>query len=190
VRLFVAVNLPEHERRAAFDATAPLRDGDLPVKWVQPAGLHVTMKFLGDVPEDRAALIGAALDAAVRAVRPFEVMLGGIGAFPSSARPRVIWLGVEIHPALELLANDVEKALGPFGFEAELRPFRPHITIGRAKQGGGVRPGRFAAFERLAAGVSYDGVAAVASVDLMESILRLEGAEYDVRHRSFLGGGQ
>ena len=188
MRLFVAVNLPEHERRAVFDATAPLRHGDLPVKWVQPAGLHVTMKFLGDVPEDRAAPIGAALDAAVRAARPFEVMLGGIGAFPSSARPRVIWLGVEIHPALELLANDVEKALGPFGFEAELRPFRPHITIGRAKQG--ARPGRFAAFERLAAGVAYDGSAAVASVDLMESILRLEGAEYDVRHQSFLGGGQ
>ena len=188
MRLFVAVNLPENERRAAFDAAAPLRHGDLPVKWVQPAGLHVTMKFLGDVPEDRAAPIAAALDAAVRAARPFEVMLGGIGAFPSSARPRVIWLGVEIHPALELLANDIEKALQPFGFEAELRPFRPHVTIGRAKQG--ARHGALAAFERLAAGVAYDGVAPVTSVDLMESILRPDGAEYHVRHQSFLGGGQ
>lgn len=188
MRLFVAVNLPEAERQAAFDAAAPLRHGGLPVKWVQPAGLHVTLKFLGEVAEERAAAIGAALDGAVATARPFEVTLGGVGAFPSSVRPRVIWLGVEIHPALELLANDVEKALQPFGFEAELRPFRPHVTLGRAKQG--ARTGTFRAFEGLAGRVAYDGVAPVASVDLMESTLHPEGATYHVHHQSFLGGGR
>jgi 2'-5' RNA ligase len=188
VRLFVAVNLPEAQRRAAHEATAPLRHGELPVKWVAAAALHLTLKFLGEVAAERAESIGTALDAAVSGARPFEVGLGGIGAFPSLARPRVVWLGIERHPALELLANDVERALQPFGFEAELRPFQPHITLGRAKQGA---PGAaFAKLEKLIARVSYEGMAPVGSVDLMESVLRPEGAEYQVRHQAFLHGAR
>jgi RNA 2',3'-cyclic 3'-phosphodiesterase len=186
VRLFVAVNLPAEERRAAYRATAPLRQGDLPVRWVQEASLHLTLKFLGEVAAERADPIATALDAAVAAARPFEVGLGGIGAFPSLARPRVVWLGVEAHPALELLANDVEVALATFGFEAELRPFQPHITLGRAKQG--ARPAAFGKLEKLAERVSYEAVVPVRSVDLMESELRPEGAVYHVRHAALLNG--
>lgn len=188
MRVFVAVNLPEGERRAVYDATAPLRDGGLPVKWVRPEGLHVTMKFLGEVADERVTAIGAALEGAVAAARPFEVTLGGVGAFPTPARPRVIWLGVEVHPALELLANDIENALQPFGFEAELRPFRPHVTLGRVRHG--ARPRAFATLDALAAAVDYGGIAPVASVDVMQSILRPEGAEYALRHRAPLGGGR
>ena len=186
MRLFVAVNLPEEERRLAHEATALLRRSDLPVKWVEPDALHVTLKFLGEVPAETAGPLGPALDAAVRTARPFEVTLGGVGAFPGAARPRVIWLGVEHHPALELLANDVERALQPFGFEAELRPFQPHITLGRARQG--ARPAALTRFEALAGEVAYDGLAPVRSVDLMESELRPSGAVYHVRHRAFLNG--
>jgi len=186
VRLFVAVNLPEQERRAAYEATAPLRHGDVPVKWVQEASLHLTLKFLGEVAPERADAIAVALDAAVGTARPFAVNLGGVGAFPSMARPRVVWLGVETHPALELLANDVEKALRPFGFEAELRPFQPHITLGRAKQG--AKPAAFGKFEKLAGRVSYEAVVPVRSVDLMESELRPDGAVYTLRHAASLNG--
>jgi len=188
VRLFVAVNLPEEERRAAYQATAPLRHGDLPVKWVQAASLHVTLKFLGDVSAEQAGEIASALDAAVAGARPFEVGLGGVGAFPSLARPRVVWLGVEPHPALELLANDVETALRPFGFEPELRPFQPHITLGRARQG--ARPAAFGKLEKLAERVVYEAVAPVRSVDLMESELRPDGAVYSVRHEALLNGAR
>ena len=188
MRLFVAVNLPEDERRAAHEAAAPLRDAGLPVKWVVAASLHVTLKFLGEVAEEREAALGVALDAAVAAARPFGVALGGVGAYPALARPRVIWLGVEPHPALELLANDVERALRPFGFEAELRPFQPHITLGRVRQG--AKPGAFATLERLAGAVVWEGVAPVDSVDLMVSELGPGGAAYAVRHRSFLEGGR
>lgn len=188
MRLFVAVNLPEAERRAAHEATAPLRHGDLPVRWVAEASLHVTLKFLGEVAAEQAAVIAVALDEAVGGARAFEVGLGGIGAFPSMARPRVVWLGVERHPALELLANDVERALQPFGFEAELRPFQPHITLGRAKQG--ASGAAFARLEKLVARVSYEGMAPVGSVDLMESVLRPEGAVYQVCHQAFLHGAR
>lgn len=188
MRLFVAINLPEAERRAAHEATAPLRRGDLPVKWVAEASLHLTMKFLGDVEAGQADAIASALDAAVAGVRPFEVGLGGIGAFPALARPRVVWLGVERHPALELLANDVERALQAFGFDAELRPFQPHITLGRAKQG--APAAAFAKLEQLIGRVAYEGMAPVGSVDLMESLLRPEGAEYLVRHQAPLRGAR
>lgn len=186
MRLFVAVNLPEEERGAAYRATAPLRQGTVPVRWVRAEALHLTLKFLGEVPPERADDVATALDVAVAAARPFEVVVGGIGGFPSLARPRVVWLGVENHPALELLANDVELALRPLGFEAELRPFRPHITLGRARQG--ARSAAFDKLEQLAGRVTYEAVAPVRSVDLMESTLRPDGATYRVLHPAFLNG--
>src|SRR5204863_7828543 len=81
--------------------------------------------------------IGTALAQAVAKVKPFDVTLGGLGAFPDQAHPRILWVGVERHPALELLANDVEGVLGRFGFEPELRPLQPHMTIGRAARDAG-----------------------------------------------------
>jgi 2'-5' RNA ligase len=186
VRLFVAVNLPAVERRAAYEAAAPLRAARLPVKWVGEDAIHVTLRFLGEVEEERVAPIGEALAAAVRAARPFDVGLGGVGAFPSLARPRVVWIGVERPPALELLANDVEKALMALDFEPELRPFHPHLTLGRAERS--ARPAAFASLERLAASIAYQGSTLVESVDLMQSVLGPKGATYTVLSRAALGG--
>jgi 2'-5' RNA ligase len=186
MRLFVAVNLPAAARRSAATAAAPLFAASLPVKWVGEDGLHITLKFLGEVDEALADPIGAALGAAVTAVRPFELGLGGFGAFPDLSRPRVLWFGVERHPALELLANDVEKALGPFGFPPELRPFQPHLTLGRAKRE--ARPGAFRALSELARDVAWETVIRVESVDLMQSTLTPAGARYGVVHRAVLGG--
>jgi 2'-5' RNA ligase len=184
--LFVAVNLPAAERRAAHEAAAALRRARLPVKWVAEEAVHVTLRFLGEVDEDRAAPIGDALAAAVRSARPFGLALGGVGAFPSLARPRVLWLGVERHPALELLANDVEQALMTLDFEPELRPFHPHLTLGRAERG--ARPAAFADLERLASGIAYQGSTLIESVDLMRSVLGPRGATYTVLSRASLGG--
>lgn len=188
MRLFVAVNLPAAERSAAYRATEPLRDGRLPVRWVHEEGLHITLKFLGEVEDERASAIGRALAEAVREVRPFEVTLGGVGAFPTPQRPRVVWLGVERHPALELLANDVERVTGVFGFEPEMRPFQPHITLGRAKRD--ARPAAFRSFPDLARSVEYGALVAVESVDLMKSTLRPGGAAYSVVQSAALSGGR
>ena len=83
MRLFVAVNLPAAERRAAYEATAPLRAARLPVKWVGQDSIHVTLRFLGEVEQERVAPIAEALAASVRPARPFGVALGGVGAFPT-----------------------------------------------------------------------------------------------------------
>jgi 2'-5' RNA ligase len=186
VRLFVAVNLPAAERRAAYEAAAPLRAARLPVKWVDEDSIHVTLRFLGEVDAARVTPIGEALAAAVRAARPFGVGLGGVGAFPSLARPRVVWIGVERHPALELLANDVEKALMALDFEPELRPFHPHLTLGRAERS--ARPAALSAFEHIAATIAYQGSTMVESVDLMQSVLGPKGASYTVLSRAALSG--
>jgi len=186
VRLFVAVNLPAAERRAAYEAAAPLRVARLPVKWVGPESIHVTLRFLGEVEQERVTPIAEALAAAVRPARTFGVALGGVGAFPSMARPRVVWIGVEHHPALELLANDVEKALMTLDFEPELRPFHPHLTLGRAERS--ARPAAFSGFEQLASGITYQGSTMVESVDLMQSVLGPKGATYTILSRAALAG--
>jgi 2'-5' RNA ligase len=186
VRLFVAVNLPADERRRAWAAAAPLRAAHLPVRWVAEDAIHVTLRFLGEVEPDRVAGIQDGLGGAVRAARPFPVTIGGVGAFPSLDKPRVVWLGIEHHPALELLANDVELALMGLSFEPELRPFSPHVTLGRVARN--ARRGAFADFARLAGDVDYAGSTVVESVDLMQSTLGPNGASYTVLSRAALGG--
>ncbi len=184
MRLFVAVNLPEEVRRAVGAAIAPLRAIEAPVQWVDAGRMHITIQFLGSVDDARAGPLGDALADAVSGLKTFEVMAGGAGAFPDLAYPRVLWLGVEHHPALELLAHDVARTLGRFGFEPELRPFQPHITIGRAAKdadGGAL----CAVTDRLGA-IEWSSVVPVESVDLMESI---PGQDYRVARRAALGGG-
>jgi 2'-5' RNA ligase len=182
VRLFVAVNLPDDTRRSAHAAIKTLRESRLPVKWLDETALHITLKFLGEVEKGGVETIARALTDAVRAVRPFDLGLGGLGAFPDGERPRVFWLGVERHPALELLANDVERALAPLGFESELRPFQPHVTLGRAKKT--ARPASFAAWTELSSGVEFADVVPVESVDLMESVTARSGPVYRLVHGS------
>jgi len=115
---------------------------------------------------------------------PIQVGLGGCGVFPDQHRPRVLWLGIEKHPALELLANDVERAVAPFGFESELRPFQPHLTLGRAEKR--ARPGDFRGLDKLVARVEFAAVMPVASVDLMQSVLGRGSPIYTVLHRAVL----
>jgi 2'-5' RNA ligase len=186
VRLFVAVNLPAEERRAAFEAAAPLRAARLPVRWVREDGIHVTLRFLGEVGREQVAPLEGALADAVKGAKPFTIAIGGVGAFPELARPRVVWIGVDRHPALELLANDVERTLTPLGFEAELRPFHPHLTLGRVERG--AKPAAFRDLERLAAGITYQGAIQVESVDLMQSTLGPGGATYGLVSRAALSG--
>lgn len=188
MRSFVAVNLPAQERTAIWEAAAPLREADLPVKWVPADSLHITIKFLGEVTAESAAAVGEALGAAVRNVRAFDVAVGGFGAFPDAARPRVVWCGVETHPALELLANDVERALHRFDFASELMPFRPHVTLGRAHKDARARD--LKPLARLMKGLDYAGMIAVRSVDLMESVRGPSGSRYTLRHAAPLRAGE
>src|SRR3989475_13040991 len=94
VRLFVALNLPAPVREALWAATARARDLGLPVKWVRGEGLHLTLKFLGDVAGGQEPELAAALTRAAAGARNLTLALGGFGVFPDFRRPRVVWVGI------------------------------------------------------------------------------------------------
>jgi 2'-5' RNA ligase len=180
LRLFVALNFPESVRQALWQATAPLRDLGLPVKWVRPDGIHLTLKFLGDVPGEEEGELRAALGRAAAGARALPLAVGGFGVFPDFKRPRVVWSGIAPDPALELLQHRVEQEFAPLGFPTEARAFRPHVTLARAAREG--RPRDFAGLEGALAGLRFQQTALVESVDLMQSTLQSGGAVYQVRH--------
>lgn len=180
MRLFVAVNLPDDVRRGIWTAAAPLRRADLPVRWVEPHGIHLTLKFLGEVGESRRTEIVSGLKAAAKGARPFQLPVSGFGVFPSVERPRVIWVGCEGVPPLELLQHHLEREMERLDFPVEGRPFQPHLTLGRAKKES--RPAQFQRLEAMLEELSYDSETLVRSVELMESRLGSEGAKYQPVH--------
>lgn len=185
MRLFIALNLPKDEKKRIQGAVAPLREANLPVRWVDPDHYHVTLKFLGDVQPERADDIAGRLDEVASKTEPFTLEVGGFGAFPTIRRPRVIWLGVNASPALRCLKQDVEWALTDLGFERETQAFHPHLTLGRADAQGGA--GVFRGLDEMAASLHYTGSFDVSVVDLMRSKLSKSGPVYTVFGASRLG---
>lgn len=180
MRLFVALNFPPQVRQELLAATEPLRALDVPVKWVRGDGVHLTLKFLGEVPETREAELREALGRARAGARTLPLALGGFGVFPDYRRPRVVWVGVAPDPALEILQHRVEQEFAPLGFPTEARAFRPHVTLGRATRG--ARPATLGALEAALTRLEFTATALVDSVELMQSTLQSGGTVYQVRH--------
>lgn len=187
------MNFPERLRRELWDVLAPLRQRreKLPVTWVRPENIHLSLKFLGEVEDSRASELHAALrraagggSGAAPPHRPLAIQIAGFGVFPDYHRPRVLWAGVTPEPSLELLQHAVEQAFGPLGFPTEARAFRPHVTVGRATRDAKSR--QFAGLEALLAGVDFNETVSVADLDLMQSTLRPEGSVYQVRYHERL----
>src|SRR5439155_419839 len=151
VRCFVALDLPDDVRAALERTQASLRReaprADL--RWVAPAGLHVTLKFLGEVPEAALAPVADAVRTTAAAHAGITLALAGLGGFPSLARPRVLWAGIPTGVAeVGRLAAALERVLEPLGFPPESRPFRSHVTIARVRSPRGL--GRIRAAIELA----------------------------------------
>ncbi len=173
----MALTPPPEVQRAVWDAFAPLRARALPVKWVPPDGIHLTLKFLGEVPDDRLPELGGALVDAVAGARAISMIVRGAGAFPDARRPRVFWAGVEPEPAIELLQDRVERVFSPLGFPTDARAFRPHLTLGRT--GRDARAREFADVEQTLGGLTVEAATVLDGVDLMQSMLRPDGAVYE-----------
>lgn len=180
MRLFVALNLPDGVRRALWAAAAPVRELGLQVKWARPEGIHVTLKFLGEVPGEREPELRAALGRAAVGGGALSLGVGGFGAFPGIDRPRVIWAGLDPDPALDLLQQRVEQQFVPLGFPSETRPFRPHLTLGRAARD--ARPKACDGLEETLVGLRHRETTLIMTVDLMQSVLQSAGAVYQIRH--------
>jgi 2'-5' RNA ligase len=169
--------VPAAPLRAALGAQIEgLRGVGGGVSWVAPDNLHVTLKFLGHVPQSLLEHVSAALARVAPEHAGFDLEVRGLGAFPGVSRPRVIWaaLGGDA-PALAGLAAAVDAALGAIGVPPESRPFAPHVTLGRARH-----PGRDAALtQALAAGATRAfGQFRVGELVLMRSDLSPRGPRY------------
>ncbi len=133
MRSFVAVKIPEEIRYRIPELTKTIKiDG---VKWVKPENIHLTLKFLGEVNENRLQEVKEALENTVRKFSEFKINLKDIGAFPSMNRPSVIWIGVDKGKQEVIsIINELEISFSKIGFEKETRKPHPHITIGRVKK--------------------------------------------------------
>ena len=137
IRTFVAVETSEAVRRRAEELIESLRAAGAEVKWVERQNMHLTLKFLGDVPSSEVADVCQAVQSVAAQARPLEVQLRGAGAFPSAGRPRTVWLAVAAgEEELASLHRGVEKSLVKLGYPKEGRRFEPHLTLGRVRSGG------------------------------------------------------
>lgn len=130
MRLFVAMDLSDPVRNAISRFCDRLRPLCPAAKWVRVEGMHVTLKFLGEINEPLLAKIPDAL-AGVPSSDPVEMNFRGTGFFASPKRPRVLWIGIESSPNLPGIAADIENRLEPLGIPRETREFKPHLTLAR-----------------------------------------------------------
>jgi RNA 2',3'-cyclic 3'-phosphodiesterase len=135
MRLFVALPLPDQAREAIAPMLAAGAKATDAVRWVNGDNLHLTVKFLGEAPPDAAESIARVLETATRGTPALPVTIADVGGAPNLNRVRVLWLELVAPPALELLAHAVERACERLGFPLEQRVFRPHVTLGRVRDG-------------------------------------------------------
>jgi 2'-5' RNA ligase len=134
VRAFLAIPVTDELHRAMARLQQELAVNLRGIRWVNPATIHLTLRFFGDLPEESLEKIGEAMLSVGRLWAPFQAEATGVGAFPTPARPRVIWLGVRSGPSLAALHAALEEGLRQNGFPGEDRPFSPHLTLGRSRQ--------------------------------------------------------
>lgn len=181
VRAFVAIELDGEIQAALGGLQRRLKKAPLARlgRWVAPESIHLTLKFLGDVPVDRLAELEAALQRACEGVAPFDIALFGLGCFPNLRRPRVVWVSVEERSGvLKRLQSAVERELARAGFRPEGGDFTPHLTLARIRD-------RARSRERAELGawigqqcVPEGARMRVSRVSLMRSVLGPGGAVY------------
>jgi RNA 2',3'-cyclic 3'-phosphodiesterase len=179
MRLFVALEIPSTARENLAALLKSLGRVSPQTRWARPENLHVTLKFIGEVPQTRLAAIRGAL-ASVRSGQPVTLDFRGLGFFPNEKHPRVFWAGIEASPNLKMLAADIEKAAERLGLPREQRPFSPHLTLARFAPPGLPEKLRSAIQEN--AGREF-GALRTSQFHLIESKLKSSGAEYTTLER-------
>jgi RNA 2',3'-cyclic 3'-phosphodiesterase len=133
IRAFIAVSFPPHLQDHLEQVSRLVRDdlAGVPVRWVPVKNMHLTLKFLGNIPESSLDALRNVLREEAALHPAFKISLGDLGAFPNVKRPRVIWIGIIASQELKSLAMGIGHATESIGFPSEERPFSPHLTFGR-----------------------------------------------------------
>jgi RNA 2',3'-cyclic 3'-phosphodiesterase len=178
IRAFIAIDIPDDVRAAIGAAQARLMRAHVGVKvsWTKVDNLHLTLQFLGYIEEEVVDKLKTALQSVATVQQPVELSVRGTGAFPNENRPRVLWVGCDdSHGSLKTLAEAVQKATQPLGFEPEHREFSAHLTLGRIKY-----PCPDEALTRALDSLKDNGFGTVRveAIHLVESQLHPEGSRY------------
>lgn len=176
IRAFIAISVPEPVLQAIVKAQETLQESGLDIRWVRRGGIHLTLRFLGDIDRDDVEKVRSAMWQATKLFSPFTLKGDGVGVFPDLKRPRVVWVGLsgDMEP-LRALQRDLESQLNGLGFPREKRSFKGHLTMGRVK-------GRL---DRTKLSAVLEGLGdfqtesfTVQSIVLFQSDLRPDGAVY------------
>ena len=180
IRSFIAIELPEEAKEGLARLKKELeRDKHNFVKWVDPRGIHLTLKFLGNIPSKQVTEITEAIAGVAQGISPFHLEIGGLGAFPSLRQARVLWVGIggEVEK-LSGLQQNIDSALAALRFAKEERSFVPHLTLARIRQG--ASPLERRSFGELVGSTIFEDKyrVTVESISLMRSQLTPAGAIY------------
>lgn len=180
IRSFIAIELPQNVKNGLAKLLSELGKTRHPfVKWVNPESIHLTLKFLGNIPFKQVAEINRLMEEAVQGTLPFHLEVSELGAFPNLKRPRVLWVSIkgEIDTLLSL-QQSIDSALAPLGFAEEKRPFTPHLTLARLRER--TSPAERKIFAELVMSTNFESSypLEVKTISLMRSQLTPEGAIY------------
>ncbi len=179
MRTFLAITLPPEVQGALSDLQQTLAASHAKVTWVAPENLHVTMKFLGSITEERRQAVAAMLRRVAQHEEPFPLGVdGGVGAFPSMTSPRVIWTGLSTgKEGVTRLAAAIEREGEALALAKDERPFAAHVTLGRVRS-----PKHRHALVRALQECAWKAPAPwrVTSLTLYQSILGSDGPTYSV----------
>ncbi len=173
MRVFIAINLPKEIKEKLAEIQNQLKTFDLPIRWVKPENIHLTLVFLGHIKENKVAEVTEVTKATVGRFKSFDIQIKDLEVFPDERRPRLISIGVKEGQHLLDLQSSLEKGLHEAGFSLEERKFSPHLTLGRIKE-------KVANLKNLTQKMgNVDlGMYRVEKVNVMESRLSEEGSRY------------
>jgi len=178
LRTFVAINLNPEIKKTLIQLIKELDTGRKNIKWVAEQGMHLTLKFLGEIGREKATEIENSLRRISEKYRPFSLKFKGTGCFPPGKKaPRVLWVGIEEEEILKALQSELEAELEKLGFPREERGFHAHLTLGRVKVPFGLE-------QTISLLEKYKdrnfGEMKVEKITFFQSTLRPTGAEYSI----------
>ena len=179
LRAFIAVEIPLDIRQNIEHATSNLRRGTGSlIRWVAVENMHLTLKFLGDIPTANMEVLTQMIRAEADSFNCFDIHLTGIGSFPNPKGPRVIYIGIQAPAELEAFQRQLESATRRLGYNSEERAFAPHLTIGRVRQNIPQDDQQKIRRALEASKIDSPGTAKVNSVHLYKSDLKPTGPVY------------
>ncbi|MFC1867433.1 RNA 2',3'-cyclic phosphodiesterase [Thermodesulfobacteriota bacterium] len=177
IRSFLAFELPNDIKRTVKQVSEEIRRSTLDVRRVKVDNIHLTVVFIGNIRAEDLSVIQVAIEKACFRFGPFDISAIGIGAFPNTRRPRVLWLGLDGEiKRLSSLKDELHKQLKPFGLKEEKRSFKPHLTLARfrkLRKGGKELDDIIRRYKDLNGPVNH-----IDELILFKSELRPEGAKY------------